>query len=201
MPAQRAPAPQEGPAPARWSWGALAGRLVELSAGEASAALTLAVALAIEAQRAGEPVAWVAAGEGAFYPPDAAANGLDGAALALVRVAAGAGAGAARAADRLAGSGGFGLVVLELGARARLSEAALARLVQQAQRQRTAVVALTEKPRHAPSLGALVALRVHALRVRQGADRFAVALEALKDKRHGAGWKQTGVYHGAPGLR
>ena len=102
------------PAPAeRWGLDALRGRLVELSARGATAVLTAAIELVIEAQQAAEPVAWVTLGNATFYPPDAADSGVDLAALAVVRVQ-GATA-AARSAERLLRSGGFGLVVLDFG--------------------------------------------------------------------------------------
>src|SRR5512147_2110212 len=60
-----------------WSLSSLAGRLVEISAGLAGAPLTLAFRLVLEAQRKGEPTAWVGRRESVFYPPDAAAAGVD----------------------------------------------------------------------------------------------------------------------------
>jgi len=59
------------PAPDRERWGldALRGRLTELSARGATATLTTAVELVLEAQHAAEPVAWVTLGNGTFYPP------------------------------------------------------------------------------------------------------------------------------------
>ncbi|MGN6109088.1 MAG: hypothetical protein ACTHU0_28540, partial [Kofleriaceae bacterium] len=59
-----------------WGLSALRGRLVELSARGASATLTTAVDLVLEAQTASEPVAWVLSmcspTHGSFYPPDVA---------------------------------------------------------------------------------------------------------------------------------
>ena len=203
------------PAPVGWSYAALAGRLVELSAGWNSAALTLATSLVWQAQRAGEPTAWITREADAFFPPDAAANGVDLAALAVVRVpgnntarAPGNDSGrepamwaVARAAGRLARSGAFGLIVLDLGARARMSAALQGSLVQQAQRHGTAIVCLTEKPPRSSSLGALVALRGQARRHRMGEARFACVLEICKDKRRGPGWTHEEEAHGPPGLR
>ena len=243
---------QKYPAPAGWSFAGLAGRFVELSAGWNSAALTLAISLVWQAQQAGEPTAWIMGEAGGFYPPDAAANGVDLAALAVVRVpdnpvrvpgndaarvphspprvrashspaqvreddnAAARVAGndaaqvpglwatsnnAAQAAGRLLRSGAFGLIVLDLGARARIAPALQGRLVQQAQRHGTAIVCLTEKPPRSASLGTLVALRGQARRQRRGEDSFACMLEILKDKRRGPGWTHVEVAHGPPGLR
>lgn len=219
---------QKYPVPAGWSFAGLAGRFVELSAGWNSAALTLAISLVWQAQRAGEPTAWIMGEAGGFYPPDAAANGVDLAALAVVRVPhyparvrendnAAAGVpgndaaqapglwassnNAAKAAGRLLRSGAFGLIVLDLGARARIAPALQSSLVQQAQRHGTAIVCLTEKPPRSASLGTLVALRGQVRRQRRGEDSFACMLEILKDKRRGPGWTHEEVAHGPPGLR
>ena len=206
IPVPRRPAGRgEGAAPAGWSFAALAGRFVELSAGWNSAALTLATTLVWQAQWAGEPVAWIMEEHSGFYPPDVAANGVDLAALAVVRVpnstARVPGNDAARAAGRLARSGAFGLIVLDLGPWARVPPALQGSLVQQAQRHGTAILCLTEKLRRAPSLGTLVALRGQARRQRRGPDRFACALDICKDKRRGPGWTHEEEAHGPPGLR
>ncbi len=231
----------------RWSYEALAGRLVELSCGRAATGLTLAMGLVAGAQRAGEPVAWICDAGSGFYPPDAAANGVDLAALAVVRIppprpaqgrdpgteprpAQGSGPaeaprpaqgrgpaiewraapgavqphpaqGRGPAAERLARSGAFGLIVLDLGGRARLPAPLQARLAQQAQRHGTAIVCLTEKAPHAPSLGSLVSLRGHGRRRRKEAGRFACVLSVSKDKRAGPGWTHAEECHGVPGLR
>src|SRR6266700_2290488 len=69
----------------RWGLAAIRGRLVELSARGATATLTTAIELVVEAQTAGEPVAWIALASGTFYPPDVADSGVDLAALVVVR--------------------------------------------------------------------------------------------------------------------
>ncbi|HUJ62050.1 MAG TPA: recombinase A [Kofleriaceae bacterium] len=171
---------------ARWGLGALRGRLVELSARGASAVLTAAVELVIEAQSEGEPVAWLAPGTGTFYPPDVADSGVDLAALA-------------RAAERVLRSGAFGLVVLELGAPAELPTASQGRLVTLAQTHDAAVVCLTEKSPDAASLGSLISLRAEALRARGDGD-FAITVRALKDKRRGPGWTHATRRRGPAGL-
>lgn len=155
----------------RWGLGALRGRLVEISARGAAATLTSAMELVVEAQQVGEPVAWITLDSATFYPPDAAASGVDLAALVVVRVpAAGGIVGAAGAAERVLRSGAFGLVVLDLGVlddRA-LSMAHQGRLVTLAQAHDAAVVCLTDKPAEGASLGSLVSLRVEALRMISG---------------------------------
>src|SRR5215468_3943206 len=161
----------EGP----WGLDALRGRLVELSARGAAATLTAAVELVIEAQQATEPVAWVTLGNATFFPPDAAASGVDLAALAVVRVHDATAA--ARAAERLLRSGGFGLVVIDFGGESfshqgvEVPIAHQGRLITLAQAHDAAVVCITEKPGDAPSLGSLVSLRAEALRLHAPEDK------------------------------
>ena len=69
-----------------WSLGEVAGRFVEISSSGASAALTIAFGLVREAQERGEPVGWVTSTNSVFYPPDAADNGTDLAALVVIRL-------------------------------------------------------------------------------------------------------------------
>ena len=194
------------PAVDRWRLDALRGRLVELSARGATATLTAAIELVVEAQQASEPVAWVALGNATFYPPDAAASGVDLAALAVVRVRDITAA--ARAAERLLRCGGFGLVVLDLGGDSTVEVpiAHQGRLVTLAQTHDAAVVCITEKPSEAPSLGSLVSLRAEALRLyapqggEAGERGYHVTLHALKDKRRGPGWTHTTRRRGPPGF-
>jgi recombination protein RecA len=220
-----APVADERSAPAldRWRLDALRGRLVELSARGATATLTAAIELVLEAQQASEPAAWITLGNTTFYPPDAAASGVDLAALAVVQVRDISTA--ARVAERLLRSGGFGLVVLDLcssdpdgditvaggGLSADTSAvvpiAHQGRLVTLAQTHDAAVVCITEKPSDAPSLGSLVSLRAEALRLHAPQDGEAgergyhLALHALKDKRRGPGWTHhTTRRRGPPGM-
>ena len=190
----------------RWGFEGLKGRLTEISGRRARASLTVASALIEQAQSARDVAAWVAAGDSAFYPPDLAARGVDLRNLPVV-FAPGPQA-AARVADKLLRSGGFGLVVVDLTdaagvARhgATVSMALLSRLVKLSQHHAAAVVFLTRKPGHQPSLGSLIALRGEATRVRQGEDRFGVRVEVIKDKRQGPGWTHEEVYRGPDGLR
>src|SRR4051794_3259610 len=90
-------------APDRWGLAALRGRLVEVSARGASATLTCAMDLVLEAQVASEPVCWVTLASATFYPPDAADSGVDLSALVVVR--AGDTQTATRAAERVLRSG------------------------------------------------------------------------------------------------
>jgi recombination protein RecA len=185
--------------PARWHRAQLTGRLVEVSAIGATASLSTAVGVVLEAQVEGEPVAWISLPTSTFYPPDLADSGVDLDALIVVRAPSVLHAG--RAADRLLRSGGFGLVVLDLGAErsAQLPIAVQGRLVGLAQRHDAAIVCLTEKPGDAASLGSMVSLRAEALRARDG-DRFTVTLRALKDKQRGPGWSHGEKMRGPAGL-
>jgi recombination protein RecA len=201
-----------------WGLAAMRGRLVELSARGATATLTTAAELVLEAQRAAEPVAWVVpwsldcrlvASASTFYPPDVAETGIDLAALVVVR--APSTIAAARAAERLLRSGAFGLVVLDFASvdleanRAqRLPDQVLGRLVSLAQSHDAAVICLTEKTSEAGSLGSLVSMRVEAMRLRQPGSSsetgFEVTIRALKDKRRGPGWSKRLKARGPAGM-
>lgn len=193
-------------APAQWGLAALRGRLVELSARGATATLTAAIEIVLEAQTASEPVAWIMLASGSFYPPDVADSGVDLAALVVIR--AHDATGAARAAERVLRSGAFGLVVMDLGAandprgqRGDISMAHQGRLVTLAQAHDAAIVCITDKTEDTASLGSLVSLRAEALRVR-GATRgdFELTVRALKDKRRGPGWTRTRKVRGPAGF-
>jgi recombination protein RecA len=189
---------------ARFCLEELAGRLVELSGEGASAVLTLAVGLVLDAQAAREPVAWVSSDESSFYPPDLAESGVDLAALVVVRLSLANHARSsalAVAAERLLRSGAFGLCVLDLGKQAELSQPLQSRLLGLAQRHHAALLCLTEKAEETPSLGSLVSLRAQAVRTWLARDRFACELRVRKDKRRGPVWSEREVYRGPLGLR
>ena len=157
--ASAAPGPAGGPLRA-WRLAALAGRLTELSSREGAAGLTLAFSLVLDAQRAGEPVGWLTADDSAFFPPDAARGGVDLDALVVVRLPA---AGQLpRAAEHLARSGAFGLLVLDLGEAVRVPVPMQMRLLGLAREHEAAVLFLTRKGGGDASLGSLVSLRAEA---------------------------------------
>ena len=191
-------------AEASWSLATLRGRLVELSARGATATLTTAMELVVEAQTQHEPVAWLALANGTFYPPDVAECGVDLAALVVVRT--NDAVAAARSAERLLRSGAFGLLVIDLGAGngSELSMQIQGRLVTLAQTHDAAVVCLTQKADDTASVGSLVSLRAEALRARSEARgtpaEFAITVRVLKDKRRGPGWTQTLKRRGPAGL-
>jgi len=161
--------------------------------------LTLAFRLVLDAQRRGEPAAWIGRRDAPFYPPDAADTGVDLAALAVVWT--GDAIKAAKAADLLVRSGAFGLVVLDLGSEARLPMHATSRLAMLARQHDAAIVCLTDKEAARPSLGPLVSLRAHTASRRRGeGGRFNCTASALKDKRYGVAWTIAEVCRGPDGL-
>ena len=180
-----------------WTLSEVAGRFVEISASGSAGSLTIAFGLVLQAQKRGEPVGWVTSAASSFYPPDAAENGIDLNALVVVRLS-GVG-GVARAGEKLMRSGGFGLVVLDLGA-ADIPVPLQTRLTGLAHRHHTALACLTEKERRTFSLGSLVSLRVHAEKKRAAENSFACTLRVLKDKRRGPGWSHSQRCRGPEGL-
>ena len=190
------PARGDVAAPAVWRLSTFAGRLGEICGGRDSAVLTLTFRLVLEAQREGEPTAWITRRDHWFYPPDAAEVGVDLAALVVVQVDGGLAG--VQAADHLLRSGAFGLVVLDLGPDLRPSIAVQARLGGLAKRHRTAVLFLTDAGRQ---LGSLISIRAEAVRTREEEDRFRCRARILKDKRHGPGGGHAEVYRGPDGLR
>jgi recombination protein RecA len=193
--AESFPSPVAQPTP--WTLPEVAGRLVEISSSGASASLTIIFGLVREAQERKEPVGWVTSMESFFYPPDAAHGGVDLAALVVVRVSHSASI--ARAGEKLLRSGGFGLVVFDLGA-TDIPMPLQSRLTGLAQHHHTGLVCLTEKESKAFSLGSLVSLRAHAERKRSSERRFACRLQVLKDKRRGPTWAHEEFCHGPAGL-
>jgi len=183
----------------QWKLDSFAGRLVEISGDESVASLSLVFRLVYEAQRRGEPVAWIGRRECVFFPPDVVRAGIDLAALPVIWVPDALAA--ARTADRLARSGAFGLLVVDLGSRPVLPLHAQARLAGLAGKHDTALLFLTEKGRERPSLGSLVSVRAHAARTRREGDRFRCEAQVLKDKRRGPSWGHAEMCHGPDGLR
>jgi recombination protein RecA len=199
VPAAVNPAAPAPALPPSWRLSTFCGRLGEISGRHAPAALTLVFRLVLEAQRRGEPVAWIALSGSAFYPPDAAEAGIDLAALAVVW--ADTPHRSCRAADWLVRSGAFGLVVMDLGERACLPIPVQSRLVGLAGKHDTALVCLTEKDDSRPSIGSLVAVRAEATRRERIGDRYRCEARVLKDKRRGPGWKHAEICRGPDGLR
>jgi recombination protein RecA len=184
--------------------------LCELCGWHANAALTLASRLVLDAQIRGENAVWVSSRASSFFPPDTADCGIDLDALAVVRVPRARDIG--KAADMLARSGAFGLVVLDLDSRSSVSLPLLARLSGLARKHQTAILFVTEKPGDRPSLGSLISLRAdvrhearyetchEACRERRR-EGFRCELEVAKDKRRSHGWRHVEVRRGPAGLR
>lgn len=181
-----------------WCLDALAGRVVEISGSAETATLTTTAALILEAQRRGEPSAWVAGCESTFFPPDFAASGIDLNALPVVHVSDIKKA--SRVTDALLRSGGFALLVLDLGSKAELPTFIQTRFAGLARKHHTAMLCITRKGQWTPSLGSLVSLRGHSTKTRTSFDRFTCSIQVVKDKRQGPGWGDTEVYHGPDGL-
>jgi recombination protein RecA len=195
----------------RLSFEALRGRLVELSSDRSAAALSSAVNLTLQAQRAGDQVAWIQLRASSFYLPDVVECGVDISALAVIRVSDMVVAG--RAAERLLRSSAFGLVIVDLGApdcvierdgihqpgTKALSVANQGRLVSLAQQADSLVVCLTNKKLSSDSMGSLISLRADASRERDD-EGFRITLRVLKDKRRGPGWIRRERAKGPSGL-
>jgi len=187
---------------AAWTLPALSGRLVELAGGGATANLSLAFSLVANAQERQEPVAWVACHGSNFFPPDAAACGIDLDNLPVVF--APAAPQAARAAERLVRSGAFGLVVVDIaGESALIPQPLLTRLAGLAEKHECTTLILSGGDAERGTLGSLVSLRATTQREvlqRQVPGRYACRLEVLKDKRRAPGWTREEIRLGPPGL-
>ncbi|WP_053235402.1 hypothetical protein [Sandaracinus amylolyticus] len=176
-PTARVPEP---PASAPW---VSPGRIVELCSGPDSAQTSAAVVVLRDAQREGDPVAWIMPRGAGLFPPDLAAAGIDLDALVVVHVPPDDAAAAPRAAELVLRTGAFGAVVLDLGSAVLPRGTAWqGRLLGLAREHACRVVVLSPHGRSRASLGPLVSLRFDVRRKRVGPDRFGVVASALKDK-------------------
>jgi recombination protein RecA len=160
-------------------------RLVELSGQHACARTTTAVSCVIEAQARGELVAWVQPKDGALFPPDLHAAGVDLDSFIAIHVPQHAGPFAmVRAAEWLARSGAFGLTIIDLtDAMPPGSSTAWQGRLQALLRQYDGrVLLLTSSANEAPSSGPLVGLRIEPRRGPLRDDQFEVHTHVLKDK-------------------
>jgi recombination protein RecA len=183
--------------PPSWCLAELAGRLVELTGWRAGAVFSSALGLVVDAQRCGETVVWVGPRSRSFFPPDAESAGVDLAALPVVRLALPCGI--AFAADVLARSGAFGLIVLDVGS-SSVSLGVLSRLAGLARTHEAAIVLLTEKPPDRPSLGSVVSFRADTSFMRESDGSFAHQLAVTRDRVRAIGWRQVEKRRGPPGL-
>lgn len=136
------------------------GRVTELAGPPSTGRTGLACAIAASATGAGETIAWVDA-EDALDPEGAAAAGIVLALTLWVRPRSVADA--LHAAEILLGAGGFGLVVLDVGA-GRFRGALWPRLARAAERTRSTLLVVA--PRRAAGTFAALGLELTARRAR-----------------------------------
>jgi hypothetical protein len=176
------------------------GRLTEVTGARSSGKTSLALAAAARASMTGQLVAWID-GPGELYPPVAAAEGVDLERLLIVKSGGGpgndAGLAAARAGEIVARSRAFGLVVLDLPARASFPERAGARLRAAAHETGVVMLALGERRGALPHAHCQLDVAVaHAAADAPALRHFDVTLV-----RGGlAPGAQVQVAHGAPSL-
>lgn len=167
------------------AWASMAGRLTQVASAPGGGATSVAVAYVQQAQRQGEPVAWVQWERGNLYPPDLAAAGVRLDALLVVHAGhAGQTQPRLRAAELLLRSGGFGLVVLDLTAGVVPPGLAWQHRLQTWARQHHGVVLLLthQADTQAASLGALIALQIVPQVAPVAAGRFALTCAVHKNK-------------------
>jgi hypothetical protein len=160
-------------------------RLVEVSGQHACARTTTAVSCVIEAQARGDLVAWVQPKDGALFPPDLEAAGVDLDSFIAIHVPRHAGPFAlVRATEWLARSGAFGLTVIDLtDALPPGSSSNWQGRLQGLLRQYDGhILLLTSNGYEDPSSGPLVGLRIEPRRGSLRSDRFEVRARVLKDK-------------------
>jgi recombination protein RecA len=203
------------------SYRTVRGRLCELSTEGASAVVTAATRLIVEAQARGELCAWLGDDKSLPFAEDLAANGVDLASLVVCRLNVEQHRAAIpRAADQLLRSGAFGLVVCDLieveEARSRakggqVPQPLMVRLAGLVRKHQAAVVFLTEKPRELPSLGSLISMRAEVRRERplrlsdararrHRRNPLSMNIESLKDKRRAPGWSAEIESRGPAGM-
>ena len=187
------------PTKMEWTFSGLCGCLVELSGAAASPLLTVACKLVRQAQQHGDPVAWIAQSESIFFPPDVAGGGVDLMALPVIRLADNFQR--MRAADQLARSGAFGLLVIDLCGCLELPVTVQIRLARQAFSHATLILCLTKKTDRQPSLGSFVSVRGHTKCIRHRDNRFECQVHVIKDKRCGPGWSDKEWCCGPAGVR
>jgi hypothetical protein len=153
------------------------GQVVEVSGSRSSGKATLAFGACLRALERGQAAAWIDAG-GGFWPVAAAEAGIALDRLLVVKVKGGVAA--LRAAHILLSSAGaVAALVVDLPPAAPVRERELVALQRLAERSSTALLFLTARPRSAQSLGAAVALRLHAERRTGG----RVRIEVLRNKQ------------------
>lgn len=186
------------PGDRHFGWQGLRGRLVEVRTGGASAALSAVVEVIWQAQRAGEPAAWVHGGTPAVHVTDLRSYGVDPQALAVVRLWKEVDA--LRAAERLLRSGGFGVVVIDLIQGQSLGSAEAGRLARLAETHDAAVILLVQQG-VSIAAGSLISLRAQVHRQRIADGRFERRIEIQRDKRTGSTAVESDEVEGPDGVR
>jgi len=179
-----------------WQFDNLVGILAEISEEAPSGAVSFVTEIIAEAQSQNEPVAWVAAADSIFFPPDCLRRGVDLCAVAVIRIRGETDA--LTAAEWLVRSGAFGLVVVDLEGRGNVNDAALGRIQKLAERGQSAVLFLTRKRREEPSLGSRISLR--GCIARPVAGSLHIDIHTVKDKRSNSSSRQSRHYDGPPGM-
>ncbi len=196
IPVFRAATLKKSPAEGSWRLENLVGVLAEISEETPSGAVSFVAEIIAEAQDQNEPVAWVAGTDSIFFPPDLRDRGIDLSALAVIR--AGGETESLTAAEWLIGSGAMGLVLVDIMGQGNVNDASLGRILKLAERSQCAVVFLTRKPPHDPSLGSRISLR--GCISRSGASPFVVNISTVKDKRSNTSSRQRRQYNGPSGM-
>ena len=179
-----------------WRFDNLVGILAEVSEETASGSLSFVAEIIVEAQSRNEPVAWVAGTDSIFFPPDLLNRGVDLSAVAIIRVPGETDS--LTAAEWLLRSGAMGLVIVDSDKSWNVSDASLGRILKLAERSQCAVVFLTRKGRHEPSLGSRISLR--GCITRSGAEPLCIDIHIVKDKRSNSSFRQSRHYHGPTGM-
>jgi len=181
---------------ASWRFDNLVGILAEVSEEKQSGAVSFAADIIVEAQTQNEPVAWVTGTQSIFFPPDLRRRGVDLSAIAVIRV--NGETNSLMAAEWVVRSGAMGLVIVDLDAHGNITDASLGRLLKLAERNLCAVLFLTRKRGHDPSLGSRISLR--GCISRSGSGPFVIDIRTTKDKRSNSGSRQSRWYHGPSGM-
>jgi recombination protein RecA len=179
-----------------WRLENLEGTLAEVSEETACGAVSFVTEIILEAQGRNEPVAWVAGVSSIWYPPDLADRGVDLGSLVVIR--AGGADESLTAAEWLVRSGALGLMIVDAEGEWKASDASLGRILKLAERSQCAVIFLTRKRPHEPSLGSRISLR--GCVSRSGSEPFRIAMTTLKDKRSNSSSRQGRQYHGPSGM-
>ncbi len=181
-----------------WHFEGLVGILAEISEEAPAGAVSFTAEIIAEAQERNEPVAWVAAADSIFFPPDLAERGVDLSALAVVRPGTGE-ADTLTATEWLVRSGSIGLVIVDVEPGGKASDAALGRVQKLAERNQAAVIFLTRKRSNEPALGSRISLR-GCVTPSPGGTPFQVDIHSVRDKRSNVSSRLSRRYHGPSGM-